>query len=60
MSALPWILLGGCLVFIIYLFFVLENFVRWARRAILQNIFNDRPAGWLVSWLGFNDLYHSI
>jgi len=60
MSALPWIFLGLSFIFIVYVFFVLEDLVRWARRALLQNNFENRPAGWLVSWFGFGDLYHAI
>jgi signal transduction histidine kinase len=60
MSTLPWILLGLSFVFLIYVFLVLDDLVRWARRAILHNNFDNRPAGWLVSWFGFNDLYHAI
>ena len=39
MSSLPWIFLGGCVIFLIYLIFVLKDLVRWARQAILQNDF---------------------
>ena len=60
MNSLPWIFLGGCLILFIYLIFTLEDLVRWARKAVLQNNFKDRPAGWLVAWLGFDDLYHAI
>ena len=60
MSALPWIFLGAGLIFFIYIVFVLEDLVQWARRAILQNNFTGRPSGWLTSWLGFDDLYHAI
>ena len=60
MSSLPWIFLGGCVIFFIYLIFALEDLVRWARQAILQNDFKNRPSGWLTSWLGFDDLYHAI
>jgi PAS domain-containing protein len=60
MNALPWILLGISLIYISYLFLSVGDFVNWARRSILQNNFSNKPAGWLCSWLGFDDLYHAI
>ena len=60
MSVLPWIFLGIVFIILIYAFLSIEDFVRWARRAILQNDFNNRPTGWLTSWFGFDDLYQAI
>lgn len=34
--------------------------INWARRALLKNDFKNRPAGWLASSLGLDDLFHAI
>jgi signal transduction histidine kinase len=60
MNWLPWILLLIIISFVGWCAAGLARSILWARQALLRGEINEQPRGWLISWLGFDNLFKAI
>jgi len=60
MTWLPWILFALVLGFTLWGATELGHSVLWARQALLRGEIKKRPQGWLIEWLGFENLFNAI